>query len=245
MTRSVQTKTDSLPKRVLVTGGGTGLGLAIATALVDAGSEVFICGRRRQILEKAALISGAKPLSGDITGPPDGLLKATGPIDGLVHNAGSYIHSELGDWRGRSWEDMFAVHVRGPAILSQAFAAQCDGPGSIVAISSTLGARPAAGAAAYSAAKAGMLSLIRSLAIELAPVGIRANAILAGVVPTDMTSTPRGEASSEEQLEALRRLHPLGRLGKPEEIAQAVLGLMGNPWVSGAELAVDGGLLVS
>ena len=245
MTVSVHTKSDSLPKRVLVTGGGTGLGLAIATALVESGSEVYICGRRRQILEAAAKASGATPLSGDITGPPDGLLRATGPIDGLVHNAGSYTHSEIGDWRIRSWDDMFAVHVRGPAMLSQAFAAQCEGPGSIVAISSTLGSRPAPGAAAYSAAKAGMLSLIRSLAIELAPAGIRANAILAGVVPTDMTTSPRGDMSSEEQLEALRQLHPLGRLGKPEEIAQAVLGLMGNPWVSGAELAVDGGLLVS
>jgi NAD(P)-dependent dehydrogenase (short-subunit alcohol dehydrogenase family) len=245
MTQPSKVKSDGLPKRVLVTGGGTGLGLAIATALVEAGSEVFICGRRRRVLEEAAEISGATPLSGDITGPPDGLLRATGQIDGLVHNAGSYIHSEIGDWIAHSWQDMFAVHVRGPAILSQAFAAQCKGPGSIVAISSTLGARPASGAAAYSAAKAGMLSLIRSLAIELAPVGIRANAILAGVVPTDMTTTPRGNLTSEEQLEALRRLHPLGRLGKPEEIAQAVLGLMGNPWVSGAELAVDGGLLVS
>jgi NAD(P)-dependent dehydrogenase (short-subunit alcohol dehydrogenase family) len=233
-----------LPERVLVTGGGTGLGYAIAEALVQRGATVFICGRRRKVIERAAEQIGARPLSGDVTGPPGPLLEACGPIDGLIHNAGCQIRQPLGHWTERAWADLWDVHVKGPALLSQAFAAQCEGPGSIVAIASTLGLRPAAGSAAYASAKAGLLSLIRSLALELAPQGIRANAVLPGVVPTAMTLQPRGEQSAEESLKALEAQHPLG-LGEPAQVAQAVISLLENPWISGAALAVDGGLLVS
>ena len=234
----------SLPERILVTGGGTGLGYSIAEALVERGAEVFICGRRRRVIERAAMQIGATPLSGDITGPPEPLLEATGPIDGLIHNAGSSIYEPLGEWTEKSWSELWEVHVKGPALLSQAFAAQCPGPGSIVAISSSLAVRTAQGKAAYSSAKAGLLSLIRSLALELAPQGIRANAILPGVVPTAMTQSAQGEVSAEERLKTLESLHPLG-LGAPEKVAQAVVGLLENTWISGAALSVDGGLLVS
>jgi NAD(P)-dependent dehydrogenase (short-subunit alcohol dehydrogenase family) len=84
---------------------------------------------------------------------------------------------------------------------------------------------------------------MRSLALELAPRGVRANSVLVGVVPTAMTTARRGAASVDEQLDALRALHPLGRLGTPEEVGRAVVSLLENPWVTGAELAVDGGLL--
>ena len=234
----------SLPERILVTGGGTGLGYAIAEQLVRRGSEVIICGRRRKVIERAALQIGATPLSGDITGPPEPLLAATGPIDGLIHNAGHHFEEFIGEWSDASWEALWEVHVRGPAMLSQAFAAQCEGPGSIVAIASTLGERTIPGSAAYSAAKAGLQSLVRSLSIELAPHGIRANAVLPGVVPTDMTKRSRGEQSPEESLQALDELHPLG-LGSPQQVAHAVVSVLENPWISGASLAVDGGLLVS
>ena len=234
----------SLPKRVLVTGGGTGIGYAIAEDLVQRGSEVIICGRRRRVIERAAAQIGATPLSGDITGPPEPLLQAVGPIDGLVHNAGSQFPEPLGEWSEKSWNELWRVHVMGPALLSQAFAAQCDGPGAIVAVSSTLAVRPAPGAAAYSCAKAGVLALIRSLALELAPKKIRANAVLPGVVPTAMTRRSEGEMNPEERLEFLKTLHPLG-LGEPENVAQAVVALLANPWITGAALEVDGGMLSS
>ena len=234
----------SLPERILVTGGGTGLGYAIAEALVQRGATVFICGRRRRVIQRAAEQIGATPLSGDITGPPGPLLEACGPIDGLIHNAGSQVREPLGQWTEKAWTDLWNVHVRGPAMLSQAFAAQCEGPGSIVAIASTLGLRPAAGSAAYASAKAGLLSVIRSLALELAPQGIRANAVLPGVVVTDMTRQGRDGKSADETLKNLEALHPLG-LGEPPQVAQAVVSLLENPWISGSALAVDGGLLVT
>lgn len=234
----------SLPQRILVTGGGTGLGYAIAEELVQRGAEVIICGRRRRVIERAAAQIGAVPLSGDITGPPEPLLQAIGPIDGLVHNAGSQLPEPLGEWSEQAWSDLWRVHVLGPALLSQAFAAQCVGPGAIVAISSTLALRPAPGAAAYSSAKAALTALIRSLALELAPKKIRANAVLPGVVPTAMTRRTEGDFSPEQRLEALKALHPLG-LGEPEDVAQAVIALLENPWITGATLNVDGGMLSS
>lgn len=234
----------SLPQRILVTGGGTGIGFAIAEALIQRGATVFICGRRRRVLDRAAAQIGAIPISGDVTGAPGPLLQACGPVDGLVHNAGSLVQENLGQWTSRAWQDLWEVHVKGPALLSQAFAAQCKGPGAIVAVGSTLGERPASGSAAYASAKAGLLSLVRSLALELAPQSIRANAVLPGVVPTAMTTQARGDLSAQESLKALEALHPLG-LGQPEQVAQAVIALLENEWISGAALAVDGGLLVS
>jgi NAD(P)-dependent dehydrogenase (short-subunit alcohol dehydrogenase family) len=234
----------SLPQRILVTGGGTGIGYAIAESLVQRGATVFICGRRRKVLERAANQIGATPISGDITGAPEPLLQACGPLDGLVHNAGCLIQENIGQWTARAWQDLFEVHVQGPALLSQAFAAQAKGPGAIVAVGSTLGERPIAGSAAYAAAKAGLMSLVRSLALELAPQGIRANAVLPGVVPTAMTQRAQGDLSARESLKALEALHPLG-LGQPEQVAQAVIGLLENEWISGAALTVDGGLLVA
>lgn len=236
---------NALPARVLVTGGATGIGRAVASALVECGSQVIILGRRADLLGRTADQLGATAVPGDVLADPDALLDRVGPVDGLVHSAGAYVHAPLGAWTAADWQHMWAVHVEAPALLSQAFAARCQGPGSILAISSTLAERTAPGAAAYSAAKAGLCSLVRSLAVELAPRHIRANALLPGVVPTDMTAAPRGELSSQEQLQQLVGLHPLGRLGTPEEVAQAAVALLGNAWTTGAMLAVDGGLLIA
>jgi len=229
--------------RVLVTGGGTGIGLAIAEALEAAGDEVVIAGRREHILLEAAAALGVRHVVGDITDAPEALLDA-GPFDGLVNNAGVARHAPIAAWTAADWDLHHAVHVRGPALLSRAFSLRLIDaglPGSIVNVSSNLGLRPAPTTAAYSASKAAMLSLTRSLAVELAPSGIRANAVLPGVVPTAMTAT--GD-DPEARLEALRLRHPLGRLGAPADVASAVAWLLHAEWVTGAELAVDGGLLI-
>jgi len=235
---------SGLPARVLVTGGGTGIGRAISTGLIQQGVEVIICGRRKDILQETARAIGATPVVADITNDPTSLVETVGPFDGLVHNAGCHVHQPIGEWTPHDWQQMWDVHVSGPAMLSQAFAKQCTGPGAIVAISSTLAVKTTAGAAAYSAAKAGMLSLIRSLSVELAEKRIRANAVLPGLVPTEMTRTPRGNQTTEEWQKILTGLHPLGRLGTPNEVAQAVILLLENAWITGSALTVDGGLLI-
>lgn len=221
--------------RVLVTGGGTGLGLGIARTLHAAGAELVVVGRRPEPLQAAAHALGARAIPWDIT-RPRGLLDLTGPIDHVVLNAGNDVNAPLGEWTGAHFEQTFAVHVVGHALLAQDWIRR-GGRGSLTAICSTLAERGAPGKAAYSAAKAAQLSLIRSLAREAAP-DVRANALLVGVVPTAMSQAPRG---SEPHLPALEALHPLG-LGAPEHVGQAVLHLIQNPWITGAALHVDGGL---
>lgn len=222
-------------QRALVTGGGTGIGRAIAAALRQSGLEVVIVGRRAELLQQTARELDVVALPGDIVAEPERVIADAGPLQVLVNNAGHQIAAPVGQWRSEDFASLYAVHTIAPALLSQAFAAQCDGPGRIVHIASTLATRPAPTTAAYAAAKAGMLALSRALALELAPRQITSNALLPGVVPTDMTA---GRA------DALVGLHPLGRLGRGQDIADAVRWLVEAPWVTGAELPVDGGLLI-
>lgn len=222
-------------KRALVTGGGTGIGRAIAAALRNKGLEVVIVGRRAAVLKQTAQTLGAIPLVADIVADPQGVIDAAGPLQVLVNNAGHQIAAPIGAWTAADFASLYAVHAIAPALLSQAFATQCPGSGRIVHISSTLAVRPAPTTAAYAAAKAGMLALSRALALELAPRKITSNALLPGVVPTDMTA---GRADD------LLHLHPLGRLGTGQDVADAVCWLLDAPWVTGTEIPVDGGLLV-
>jgi 3-oxoacyl-[acyl-carrier protein] reductase len=120
------------------------------------------------------------------------------------------------------------------------------GQGAIVFIASTLVERAAKLTAAYAASKAAVVSAARSLALELAPQ-VRCNVVAPGLVDTDMirasrSGQPLGEAELAAQLESLRALHPLGRLGRPEEVADAVCFLLRSEWITGSVLTVDGGL---
>jgi len=233
---------EHLPRRVLVTGGGTGIGLAIVQALREHGREVVAVGRRLEPL-KAAQKYGASICQWDVCHDADGLLNAVGPLDGLVHNAGRYQHGSIGQWNEDDWYQTWRTNTLAPALLSQAFARRLQGAGAIVAVASTLALRPAPGLAAYACSKAAMVALVKSLALELAPAGIRVNAVSPGVVPTDMTVAPREDRTEAEQKAAFAALHPLGRMGTPEEVAQTVLLGLGNQWMTGTNLVIDGGLL--
>jgi NAD(P)-dependent dehydrogenase (short-subunit alcohol dehydrogenase family) len=116
-------------------------------------------------------------------------------------------------------------------------------------IASTLAHRPLATSAVYSAAKAGLLAAMKSFALAGAKKRIRMNAVAPGVVDTDMVRAPRGGAplagaNADAHVETLRLLHPLGRLGTPSDIADAVLYLLSASWVTGATLDIDGGILL-
>ena len=222
-------------KRALVTGGGTGIGRAIAQSLRAHGLEVVITGRRADVLRSTATDLGVEWLQGDITADTEALLNGAGDIDVLVNNAGHAQRAPIGQWTAVDFQDLYAVHTIAPALLAQGFAARCQGPGRIINIASTLAVRPAPNTAAYAAAKSGMLALTRALALELAPRRITANALLPGVVPTAMTG---------DRVDFLKDLHPLGRLGRGVDIAEAVVWLVDAQWVTGAEIAIDGGLLI-
>ena len=233
----------SLPRRTLVTGGGTGLGLGVVEALCDAGVEVVALGRRPEPLAAAAAL-GATTQVYDVTDDPERLLDLVGAVDGVVHSAGAYVHAPYDSWRAEDWTRLWRVNVLAPALLSRAVACRCAGPGAIVAISSTLAYRPAVGATPYATTKAALIALVQGLALELAPRQIRVNAVLPGVVPTPMTDTPRGDIDPADQRDAFAGLHALGRVGTPAEVAAVVLAALGNPWMTGAALTIDGGLSI-
>ena len=225
------------PAKILVTGASRGIGRAIAERLLADGREVVLVARDAAALAAVASApTRARLLPRDLEIDPDVVDAAAellgGTLDGIVHAAGLALHAPLDSIRARDVERMHRLHFTAPLEMARAFAAR-GRPGSIVHVASTLCVRPAAGRIAYSATKAALLSLTRSLALELAPRGIRVNAVAPGVVSTSMVR--------DLDIEPLRALHPLG-LGSPEDVAGAVLYLLDATWTTGTILVVDGGL---
>lgn len=231
--------------RVLVTGGATGIGKAIAKAFSDSGSKVVIAGRRIDLLRQTSQELGIDFIQFDVCkDDPKKIFECHPDIDGLINNAGTYESASVGSLTREQFYRQLDVHVIGPALLSQEFVRQKKQNGFIVNISSTLAEKQVVGSTAYSLAKAAQISLTKSLAVELAAKNIRVNAVLPAVVETDMTVSPRSHLTTEEQIESFTKLHPLGRIGKPDDIAQAVVWLANAKWVTGTTVVVDGGLLV-
>lgn len=246
-------------ERVLVTGASRGIGRAIAERLIAGGRRVVLVARDAARLRAVAAGASdrAVAVEADLAADPDILERALVPfggLDALIHAAGVAPHAPLESIEEHQLELAHALHVRAPLRMSQALARHLRAerrPGAIVHVASTLGLRPAAGTLVYSATKAALLSLTRTLALELASDGIRVNAVAPGVVDTEMVRTlraPYTEAGGSDaarvaaQLESLRALHPLGRLGSPADVAAAVLYLLDAEWVTGSVLTVDGGL---
>ena len=180
-------------------------------------------------------------------------------VDGLVNCAGIARYELVGAISLDSMESQLRVNLGAPLLLSQALAEHLRSEGrggAIVNVSSTLSERVAESTAVYAATKAALNALTRSMALELAPAGIRVNAVLPGGVETDMLRAPRlrpGELLSdsdlaarvEAQLAGLAALHPLGRLGRAEEVAEVVLATLDRPWQTGSLVTIDGGLSLS
>ena len=224
--------------RVLVTGGGTGIGLAVVRRLLQGGTSVVAVGRRSAPLEDARHL-GAETAVHDVRSDPSSLFSQIGPIDGLILNAGVQDRERIPEWTEDAWRGIFEVNLFSSARLIQAFVSQLQGPGSIVGISSTLAVRPAPGTGAYAASKAALIALLQNVALEGAAQGIRANAVLPGIVDTEMVA-----CEDPKHREALNQLHPLGRLGQPEEVADVVVSVLENPWLTGASIPIDGGLVL-
>ncbi len=238
-------------KTVVITGAGSGIGFAVADAFVQQGANVVLNGRSEEKLRRAAGQLGQPSrlaiVAGDVTRPAtaDRIVETAvdrfGRVDVLINNAGTFHAKPFTEYTVEEL-DTFLGYLRGTYVLSQAAVRQMrkqgDG-GAIVNIGTILTSNGVHGlpSSAPIAAKGGITALTKNLSVELAADNIRINAVAPGVVPTPLY----GELS-DEQLESLQGMQPLGRYGTPKDIADAVLYLANANWVTGVILPVDGGV---
>ncbi len=242
-------------RRAVVTGGSRGIGRAMATLFADLGAHVTIVARSADSLgavadEIRARGGAVTPVAVDVTVDDaaativDRAVEAMGGIDILVNNAGgNSFMAPLQTMRYSGWQKAIALNLDAAVLLTQAaLPALIDGAhGSIINVASVAGLRGSPFMSHYGAAKAALISLTQSLAIELATQGVRVNALVPGWIETDLTDFLRGDAAIEKGVLADI---PMGRWGRPEEIAQAAAFLAGDlsSYMTGQTLVVDGGM---
>ncbi|MFN2283936.1 MAG: 3-oxoacyl-[acyl-carrier-protein] reductase [Anaerolineae bacterium] len=240
-------------KKALVTGGSRGIGRAIALELARQGADVAVNYARNAeaatqvVAEIETLGRSAVALPADV-GDFDqaaalvkAAIKALGRLDVLVNNAGITRDTLLLRMQEADWDEVLRVNLKGVFNTSKAAVRSMmrQRAGRIINISSVSGLMGQVGQANYSAAKAGMIGLTKSMAREFAARGITVNAVAPGLITTDMTA-----ALDEELREQMRSLIPLGRFGVAEDVAHVVAFLASDAaaYITGAVLPVDGGL---
>lgn len=241
--------------RILLTGASRGIGRAIADELLLRGATLAVVGRDADPLLRLSAQAPSQVTIivcdlEDANARQQIVPRAVEALDGLdafVSAAGVVRYQPIADLGEGALRQQLEVNLVAPLMLSRDAARHIGRGGAIVHIGSTLAQRAAPETLAYAASKAALEAAVRGLALELAPRGIRVNAVSPGVIDTDMIRQARAaddpRASDDERVEALRQLHPLGRLGRPEEVAEAALYLLDAAFVTGTSLCVDGGLL--
>lgn len=243
-------------KIAFVTGATSGIGHACAIGFANAGAKVACVGRNEEALKTVAQEIrdiGAEPLAinadlsfeDEANRAIEAAMKAFGGIDILVNAAGHISSGTIENTSLEAWDDMMNVNVRAAFNLMQkALPGLIERRGNIVNVSSVTGLRAFPGVLAYCVSKAALDQLTRCAALELAAKGVRVNAVNPGVVVTQIHK--RGGMNDEAYaafLEHSKQTHPLGRTGRPEEIAALVLFLASEQasWVTGATYSIDGG----
>jgi NAD(P)-dependent dehydrogenase (short-subunit alcohol dehydrogenase family) len=245
-------------KVAFITGGGTGIGRACALAFAREGAEVAIAGRRKEPLDKVAreiVAAGGKSfaLSCDVTqrsSVESALAQAEkhfGRLDTLVNNAGAVVVATAEHTSDADWDRVLAANLTGTFFVSRAALAvlRRAGGGSIINIGSVLGLVARKDRAAYCAAKAGVCGLTRAMALDHAHERIRVNCICPTLVETEL-----GMLSIQQTANAVAEIQkriaeiPIGRLGKPEDVAMMAVYLASEEasWITGASFPLDGGL---
>jgi NAD(P)-dependent dehydrogenase (short-subunit alcohol dehydrogenase family) len=242
-------------RTALVTGASRGIGRQAALTLAGAGAVVVLAARTED--ELAAVADAARE-----AGAPQALVavtdvldeaaveaavgqavEATGRLDVLVNVAGGQAFTApVAETRTPGWDKVLALNLRSAFVACRAALARLPAGGAIVNVTSVAGFTATPGLAAYGAAKAGIVALTRTLAVEAAPLGVRVNALAPGWVKTELTRRLWSDPASSE---ALIGGVPLGRWGEPEELAGPLLLLASDAgsYITGATLVVDGGLL--
>ncbi len=239
---------DLSGKVAIVTGGSRGVGRGIALRFLEAGAEVVICGRKqpeelpgaggRQAVFSQADVREVEQIEAVITCANERF----GRIDILVNNAGGAPAAEAATASPRFSESIIRLNLVAPLHFAQRANAVMQGQqtgGSIINIASVSAIRPSPGAAAYGAAKAGLLNLTQTLAVEWAPK-VRVNAVTAGMIRTEQAHLHYGD---EEAIARVGATVPLGRLGEPRDVGDVCL-FLASPlasYVSGASILMHGG----
>lgn len=245
-------------KVALITGGGTGIGRAIALAFAREGASVTLAGRR---LEKLKEVAGEVEKQGGATLPvvcdvvrakdADRAVSETarkfGKLNVLVNNAGTLSVSTVDTVSEEDWDRVMTVNVKGPFLMSRAALKEFRkaGGGAIVNIGSVLGLVAMKDRAAYCASKGGVTMLTKAMALDHAYENVRVNCICPSIVETDLV---KGLFNDSEQGRRLRESRtgtiPLGRFGKPADVAELAVFLASeeSSWLTGAAIPLDGGL---
>lgn len=252
---NVRTLLDFTGQVVIVTGSGSGLGRGIARRFAEAGASVVV-HYKASVEEAQAVVNDiraqggrAVPVQADLT-RPDGAaqliaecVRAFGRADVLINNAGIYPLATLMEMTPAQWDETINVNLRSAFLCTQAFARQIAAQGSggaIVNITSIEAENPAPMHSHYNAAKGGLWMFTRAAANELAPLGIRVNAVAPGLIWREGI-----EQAWPEGVQRWMKAAPLRRLGMPEDVADACLFLASPAarWITGASLTVDGGVM--
>jgi NAD(P)-dependent dehydrogenase (short-subunit alcohol dehydrogenase family) len=235
-------------KTVIVTGGGKGVGLGISKRFLEAGANVVICGRNapdvlpeangKKVLFIAADVRDVEQINKVVSFA----VEKYGSLDVLVNNAGGAPYTEAATASPRFSEKIIGLNLLAPLNFAQAanrVMQQQKTGGNIINIASVSAVRPSPGTAAYGAAKAGLLNLTMSLAVEWAPK-VRVNAAICGMIKTEQAHLHYGD---EQSIKAVEATVPLGRLASPEDVGDTCLYLASSlaSYVTGAAITVHGG----
>jgi len=238
---------------VLITGGGSGIGAGTARHLAGRGARVTIAGRTAEKVNAVADAAGpnCRAVVGDVAVAADRgrmletALEHGGALDALVNNAANMLRGPITALAEEEVVDVFRTNVVGGMMLTGlAVPHLAERQGAVIFIGSVHTRRSYPGASPYAATKGAVEALTKVLAAELGGQGIRVNCVVPGAVPTELNIRAGlfTQAEHDERMAGIAHDHPLGRVGTPEEIAEAIDYLIRAEWTTGAAVVVDGGL---